>query len=114
MSHLQEKLLGQARENSTNAVNVYTLAANTTVIIKAIILCNQTGGAVTFRVFADADGTTYDQSTAIQYDVALAANTTLVLDFFTALSTTGGSIGYRSSVANAVTITLFGAEVTST
>tara|TARA_R110000868_G_scaffold26471_5_gene101829 strand:- start:250 stop:585 length:336 start_codon:yes stop_codon:yes gene_type:complete len=109
---LQEKLLGQARENSTNAVSVYALPADTTAIIKAVVLCNQTGSATTFRLFLDNDGTTYDQTTALFYDAALAANETVVITAFMAMSTASGHLAYRSGTANAVTITVFGAEIT--
>ena len=109
---LQEKLLGQARENSTNAVSVYALPADTTAIIKTIVLCNTTGVAATVRVFVDNDGTTYDQSTALLYDVSIAANETLTLDSFMAMSTASGHLAYRTGTANAITISVFGAEIT--
>lgn len=106
-----EKHLGQARENSTNAVSVYSPPANTTGIIKTINIAEVAGGAATFRLFIDNDGTTYDQSTAIAYDVAIGANEMIQLDGYWVIDNASGNIAYRSSVANALTITISGAEV---
>ena len=108
----QEKQLAQARENSTNAVSVYSPGSNITTIVKTIFLANTSGAAATFRLFVDDDGTTYDESTAIAYDVELLGGQMLELDVFIAMDDTNGNFAYRSSVANAITITLFGAEIT--
>jgi len=112
MATLQEKMLGQARENSTNAVSIYSPAVNVTAIIKSVVVCNQTGTAATFRIFLDADGTTYDQSTALFYDTDIGANVTTTIDSFWAMTDVAGNLAYRSGTANALTITVFGAEIT--
>lgn len=109
---IQEKQLGQARENSTNAVSVYSPGASTTAIIKSIVICEQAGGAATFRIFLDDDGAVYDQSTALYYDIAITANSTTQIDTYWAMNNASGNLAYRSSVANALTITVFGAEIT--
>ena len=108
----QEKQLAQARENSTNAASVYSPGASTTAIIKTLNLCNTSGATVTFRVFLDADGTTYDESTAQFWDIAMAADETVQLDVFWAMDTAAGNLAYRSSVSNAITISVYGAEIT--
>jgi len=109
---LQEKQLGQARENSTNAVSVYSPGASTTTIIKSVVVCNQSAAAATFRIFLDDDGTTYDQTTALYYDVSIPADTTVQIDTYWPMNDATGNIAYRSSVANALTITVFGVEIT--
>lgn len=109
---LQEKQLGQARENSTNAVSVYSPGASTTAIIKGITLANTSGADATFRLFVDDNGTTYDESTSLAWDVDILADQMITLDCFIAMNDATGNFAYRSSVANAITITLFGAEVT--
>ncbi len=108
----QEKQLGQARENSTNPVSVYSPGASTTTIIKTIILCNTSGAAATFRLFLDDDGTTYDESTALGWDVDLDGGSMVELDTFMPMNNANGNFAYRSSVANAITITIGGAEIT--
>jgi len=108
----QEKQLGQARENSTNAVSVYSPGASTTTIIKTIFICNTSGAAATYRLFVDDDGTTYDETTAIAWDQSLPADSSIELNTFISMNDSNGNFAYRSSVANAITITLFGAEIT--
>ena len=108
---LQEKQLGQKRENSTNAVTVYSPGASTTAIIKGIIIANTSGAAATYRLFLDDDGTTYDESTALAWNVPIVADSVIHIDTFHAMNNSSGNFAYRSSVANALTITLFGAEV---
>ena len=71
------KQLGQIRPANTTAVSLYSPGADTQTIIKSIIVCNTSGSSATFRIFVDDNGTTYDQATALFYDVALAANNTL-------------------------------------
>ena len=109
---IQEKVLGQARENSTNAVSVYSPGSDVTAIIKSVVLCNNTSNDETFRIFLDDDGTTYDQNTALFYDVPLAANTTVEISCYWPMNNSSGNIAYRSSAANAITITVFGLEIT--
>jgi len=111
MAAIQEKQLGQARENSTNAVSVYSPAISVTAIIKSVVICNQSGAPATFRIFLDADGTTYDQTTALYYDSAIAAATTVQIETFWPMSDVAGNLAYRSSVSNALTISIFGAEI---
>jgi|TARA_R110000824_G_scaffold269891_1_gene458358 hypothetical protein len=106
-----EQQLAQKRENSTNAVSVYSPPANTTVVIKNVTVCNQTGSAATFRIFIDDNGTTYDENTALYFDEAIAANTTREINTFWAMNNADGNLAYRSGTANAVTITVFGAEI---
>ena len=108
----QEKQLGQKRENSTNAVSVYSPNANTTTTIKTIVVCNTSGAAATFRIFNDDNGTTYDETTALFWDVAIAADTTVEITGAYEMNDSTGNFAYRSSVANALTISLYGAEIT--
>ncbi len=112
----KRKVLAQARENSTNAVSVFSPTASTKIKdeaeaeIDCIVVCNNTGNTPTFRIFLDDDGTTYDQSTALYYDVALAANETLQIDTKWPMNNAAGNLAYRSSAANEVTITVFGKD----
>jgi len=102
------KLLGQARENSTNAVSVYSPDASQEVIIKSIIIANTSGAAATVRIFHDDDGTTYDESTAIAWDVAIPANSVWDRGMTLCMNNAAGNIAYRSSVANSLTISIYG------
>ena len=107
----QEKQLGQARENSTDPVSVYSPAASVTAIISTIKICNNTGVARTFSLFLDDDGTTYDESTALYFNSPLTPNQILTVNDFMAMNNPDGNLAYSVSLANAVTISVFGAEI---
>ena len=109
---LQEKQLGQARENSTNAVSVYSPGASTTAIIKNIMVTNTSAAVATVSIFVDDNGTTYDETTTIMWEAEVGVGKTVTLDSFIAMNDATGNLAYQSSVANALTITVFGAEVT--
>jgi len=102
------KQLGQARENSTNAVSVYSPDASQEVIIKSIIVANTSGADAAVRIFLDDDGTTYDETTAIAWDVTIPANSVWDREITLCMNNAAGNLAYRSSVANALTLTAFG------
>jgi len=108
---LQEQQLGQLRPANTTAASLYSPGAGVTAIVKSIWICNTTSSPVTFRIFADDDGTTYDESTAIFWDVTINGSTTLELDTFMALNNSAGNLAVRTGTASALTFTAFGAEV---
>lgn len=112
MGSFQEKLLGQARENSTNAVSVYSPPADTTAVIKTVVVSNTSGADATVRLFVDDDGTTYDESTAIAWDVNIPADSVWDREITVCMNDSSGNFAYRSSVANALTVSIFGAEIT--
>lgn len=105
------KQLGQARENSTNAVSVYSPGAGETAIIPVggVVIANNTASPVAVRLFCDDNGTTYDQSTALMYDVTVPANYSIVYPGIINMHDATGNLAYRSATANALTITVFGA-----
>ena len=107
----QEKQLAQHRENSTNAVSIYSPGNSQTAIIKTITLCNTTGSAATFRLFLDDDGTTYDESTARYYDKSLDGKATLEINTFWAMNDPDGNLAFQNATANAITITVDGAVI---
>lgn len=108
----QEKQLGQLRPANTTAASLYSPGASTTTIIKTISICNTSGAAATFRIFVDDNGTTYDETTAVFWDIAIAADETVQLDVFYAMNDATGNLAVRTSVNNALTFTAFGAEIT--
>jgi hypothetical protein len=100
--------LGQARENSTNAVSVYSPGASEEAIIKSIIVANTSGADATVRIFVDDDGTTYDESTAIAWDVTIPADSVWDFETTICMNDATGNLAYRSSVSNALTVTVNG------
>lgn len=109
---MQEKQLGQRRDNDTSTHSVYSPNSGVTAIIKTIVLCNTTASGAAVSVFLDDDGSTYDQSTALIYDFNVMANGTMELDGFYPMNNESGNLAYQQGTANAITITVFGAEIT--
>jgi hypothetical protein len=109
---LQEKLLGQLRPANTNAASIYTPGAGVTAIIRNITVANTTGLAATFRIFHHNTGTTYDQSTALFYDVSIPKNTSIQITAYMAMNNSSGNLAVQTGTANALTFTVYGAEAT--
>lgn len=106
------KQLGQLRPANTTAASIYSPAANTVTQIKTIIVCNTTSSSASYRIFLDDDGTTYDESTALYWDISLPGNTTESIEVNLAMDDSTGNLAVRTSSANALTFTAFGAETT--
>lgn len=109
---LQEKQLGQLRPANTTAASLYSPGANTTTIIKSIVVCNQTASSAKFRIFIDDDGTTYDETTALFFDITIGANSTDQIDTFYAMNNSSGNLAVRTDTNSALTFTCFGTEIT--
>lgn len=110
------KQLGQIRPADTTAASIYSPGADDETRVFSVVVCNTTGSPVRYRLFHDEDGTTYDQTTALHYDVALPANTTDVVTFGDGdnggiwMNDSSGNIAGRTSVASAITFTAYGEE----
>ena len=109
---IQEQQLGQLRPANTTAASLYNPGANTTAIIKSIVVCNQTTSSARFRIFLDDDGITYDETTALFFDILIPSNTTVQIDTFYAMNNSSGNLAVRTDTANTITFTCFGAEIT--
>jgi len=108
----QEQQIFQHRENSTNAASVYSPGSGETVIIKTIIACNTSGSAATLDIYHDDDGSTYDESTALiwQYNIPLTGGVTILENIM--MNDSSGNLAMKSSVANAITVSGYGAIIT--
>jgi len=107
------KQLGQLRPANTTAASIYSPATGIRTIITTIIVTNLTAGAVTFRLFHDDDGTTFDETTALAWDISLAANkddTTFGSDLRILMQNPAGNIGVRTGTANALNFSIYGFE----
>lgn len=107
----QEKQLGQLRPVNTIAASLYSPGASITAIITTIVICNTTASEAKFRIFLDDDGTTYDQTTALFYDITLAGNATVQIDTYYVIDNSLGNLAVRTDTNNALTFTGFGAEI---
>ena len=109
-NYAPSSLLGQARPSDTNAATLYTATLKTE--IGRIIIANTSGSAATFRLFHDQGGSTYDESNALAFDVSIAGGAINDAQSFQmgngiTLAVTD-TLGIRSSVANALTFTIYG------
>ncbi len=110
---VSKEQLAQTRENSTNAVSIYSPSAiysdkSSDEVEVEVWLCNVSGAQVTARLFHDDDGTTYDESTALMWDASIPVGKTLKLCGILMGRKTGQNLAYQPSVANAITATVYG------
>jgi hypothetical protein len=110
---IQEGQLGQLRPANTTAASLYSPAASTTWVAKSLWICNTSGAPAKARVFHDENGSTYDETTALFWDITIEADETITVNDLMAGSDSSGNIGVRTDTANALTFTLYGAEITS-
>lgn len=103
------RILAQSRPANTTAVSVYTPPASTVTEIKRIVVCNTTGTSQDFRIFLDEDGTTYNETTALFWDVPVPGDSTLQIETSWWLNSSG-NLAVRTDSGDAFTFTVFGAE----
>ena len=107
------KQLGQKRENSTIAVLVYSPGHGRTGKVTSITFCNTSSASARAYLFIDNDGEVYDESTALFWNIRVDGNSTVQ---FTnqkgfILNGSNASLAYKTSIANAITITVDGEEI---
>lgn len=107
----QEKQLGQSRDNDTDTHSIYSPIAGVTAIVTTIVLANVSDSSAKVRVFIDDDGNTYDQTTAIAYDILIARGSSEIIMGFFPMNDKDGNLAYQQGTANAITITAFGVEI---
>jgi hypothetical protein len=114
MASAQEQQLGQLQNASGGtAESLYSPGAGETAIVKNVVVCNTSGSADSFRVFIDDDGSTYNDTTALFYDVVIAANTTIVLNVLLYMNDASGNLGVSCATTGACTFTANGIVVTA-
>ena len=104
-----EKILGQDRPSGTSAVSIY--APTRSGVVTGFMISNTGIGSPTCRVFLDADGTTYDGTTALIYDVPVPAGSFPLEDRGLRWPIeNGGNLAVRTSVVDSLVFTFFGIE----
>lgn len=100
--------LAQLRPSTTSAEVLFSPAQNRQYHIAVINVTNVSGAPVDVSIFHDADGTTFDETTAILWAVNLNANSTLQFETTLADYKSAGALAVKVSVANAATFTVYG------
>jgi len=107
----QDTELAQVRPPGTSPTTLLA-GGGTKKTVNTIQVANTTAGAVTFRLMNDDDGATFDESTALAWDVSLAGNSILSMGgpFIVGAN---GAMAVRVSVSDALTFTVYGQDDTS-
>ena len=74
------KVLGQAAPTTTATTDLYTVPNLNQTTVSSLVVCNRTGGALTFRVSVHVAGAAASDEQYLYYDKTVAAN-----DSFTAV-----------------------------
>lgn len=106
------KQLGQLRPANTTAVSIYSPGASTEAIIHNIVICNTSGALAKYRLFVDDDGTTYDETTALAWDISVPADTTDIFEVKITMNDATGNLAVRTDTNDAFTFTVIGEEFT--
>ena len=107
---LPGKQLAQLRPSSTVAVSLYSPPQQRRSEVRKIVIANTSNASQTYRIFHDNDGTTYDQTTSLCWDIPIGVGVT---DTFTEeiwLADESGNLAVKTSTSNALTFTAYGSE----
>ncbi|MGI9405865.1 MAG: hypothetical protein ACR2O4_05800 [Hyphomicrobiaceae bacterium] len=107
-------ILAQSRPANTTAVSAYSPPNDTVrTEITLVTVCNTSGASAKYRIFIDDDGTTYDETTALFWDIAVAADTSVEILLHSKswwMTNSSGNLAVRTDTASAFTFTVFGME----
>lgn len=102
------KRLAQAQAAATDTT-LYTVPGATSVIVKEIVFCNTTGGAISVWISLVASGGTVGDSNRVINSEVIQPNSTTAFTFAQVLAT-GGFISCKAGAATSVTVTVSGVE----
>lgn len=108
---LQEQQLGQTTSQTAVASSIYSPGASETCIVRTIYVTNLTAGNLTFSIFCDNDGSTYNEFTALFWKSNIGANTTQEINTFIAMNNASGNLAVSASAVNSITFTAFGGVI---
>lgn len=102
------KVLGQIAAAATTEEDLYTVPALTQTTCSTLVICNRTGGALTFRVSVSVNDVATTNKDYLFYDTSIGANATTTV-------TIGMTLGPNDTVrtyasATGLSFTLFGVE----
>ena len=105
-----QKQLGQLRPSTTSAVSILSPATSSNTVVDIVIICNTSGLPATASIFHDDDGTTYDESTALAWNIEVPADTVISIELYIGMTIHFSNLAVRTSVGNALTFTAYGSE----
>lgn len=102
------KVLGQAAPANTTDVTLYFVPDTTVATTSSLVVCNRTGGSLTFRVAIRVADAPLENKQYLYYDKAVAANDSHVAVLGMTLNQLD-SVSVRAS-ADGLSFNLFGVE----
>ena len=102
--------LGQLRPANTTAASLFSPTSGE-VLVKSVIVANTSGAAATFRLFHDDNGTTYDETTALAWDVNIPADSVATVELNIMMDDASGNLAVRTNTNDALTFTCYGSVV---
>lgn len=106
------KTLGQVDLTSTGMTDVYIVPVSTEAVVSTIVLANRTTSATTYRIAIRTSGDSLSNKHYIAYDVSLPASNSTTLTIGITLEATD-VISVSAANANAVSVNIFGTEITA-
>ena len=73
------KVLGQAAPSTATTTDLYAVPDLNQTTVSSLVVCNRTGGALTFRVSIHVAGASADNKQYLYYDKSVAANDYITL-----------------------------------
>lgn len=105
------KQLGQLRPSTTTEESIYSPNQGVQTIVKSIIITNTSGVPASAYLYIDDDGATYNETTAILWNVTIPANDIpLSFEVCMCMNNSSGNLAVKTGTANALTFTVFGME----
>ena len=107
--------LAQSRPSGTSAVSIYSPGAFYIAQINYIVIANTTGSTAYFSLFHDEDGTTYNETTTVAWQIDIATQASNVATIATTAGlwmngANGGNFAVLTETGSALTFTLYGIE----
>jgi hypothetical protein len=103
--------LAQSRPSDTAAVSLYKPEKLHWVEVQKLVVCNTSALATTFRVMHDDNGTTYDKTTSLFWDIPIdPGETVTITENYWMDGATAGNFAVASGTGNALTFTLYGTK----
>ena len=104
------KVLGQAAPANTSNADLYTVPSATQAVVSTLHVANVTDEEASCRIYVRIAGAAAGNSNAAAIDLSIAGNSILAITTGMTLGATD-IVSVRSSVAGALTFTLFGSEI---
>ena len=106
----QGRMLGQLTPADANAVSIYSPVEGVICEATHMIVTNVSGGAAEFTIYHDEAGTSYTNATTLVPGMTLNAKEYRRVELNAHMINPNGSMAVKTSVASAVTFTLYGLE----